>query len=76
MKRIASIVLVLAFAGTILAAADARTGAAKKAYCKRTSSKARPYVRARGQVGSEMAGWFQFQPLWQKISREEPDLFE
>jgi ribulose-5-phosphate 4-epimerase/fuculose-1-phosphate aldolase len=30
---------------------------------------------ARGQVGSEMAGWFQFQPLWQKISREEPDLF-
>ena len=31
---------------------------------------------ARGQVGSEMAGWFQFQPLWQKISREEPDLFE
>jgi ribulose-5-phosphate 4-epimerase/fuculose-1-phosphate aldolase len=31
---------------------------------------------ARSQVGSEMAGWFQFQPLWQKISREEPDLFE
>jgi len=31
---------------------------------------------ARGQVGSEMAGWFQFQPLWQKISREEPDLFD
>ena len=33
-------------------------------------------VVARGQVGSEMAGWFQFQPLWQKISREEPDLLE
>src|SRR5437016_14349086 len=31
---------------------------------------------ARAQVGNEMAGWFQFQPLWQKISREEPDLFE
>ena len=31
---------------------------------------------ARSQVGTEMAGWFQFQPLWQKISREEPDLFE
>ncbi len=31
---------------------------------------------ARSQVGSEIAGWFQFQPLWQKISREEPDLFE
>jgi hypothetical protein len=50
MKRVASIVLVLAFAGTILAAADARTGAATKAFCKRTSSKAKPYVRARGQV--------------------------
>jgi ribulose-5-phosphate 4-epimerase/fuculose-1-phosphate aldolase len=31
---------------------------------------------ARGQVGSELAGWFQFQPLWQKITREEPDLLE
>jgi ribulose-5-phosphate 4-epimerase/fuculose-1-phosphate aldolase len=31
---------------------------------------------ARSQVGSEIAGWFQFQPLWQKISREEPDLFD
>jgi ribulose-5-phosphate 4-epimerase/fuculose-1-phosphate aldolase len=28
------------------------------------------------QVGDEYGGWFQFQPLWQKISREEPDLFE
>jgi ribulose-5-phosphate 4-epimerase/fuculose-1-phosphate aldolase len=33
-------------------------------------------VVARGQVGSEMAGWFQFQPLWQKIIREEPDLLD
>lgn len=31
---------------------------------------------ARSQVGHAMAGWFQFQPLWQKIAREEPDLFE
>jgi ribulose-5-phosphate 4-epimerase/fuculose-1-phosphate aldolase len=31
---------------------------------------------ARGQVGNEMAGWFQFQPLWQKIVREEPDCLE
>jgi ribulose-5-phosphate 4-epimerase/fuculose-1-phosphate aldolase len=30
----------------------------------------------RSQVGSSYAGWFQFQPLWAKISREEPDLFE
>jgi ribulose-5-phosphate 4-epimerase/fuculose-1-phosphate aldolase len=28
------------------------------------------------QVGDEYGGWFQFQPLWQKITREEPDLFE
>jgi hypothetical protein len=27
-------------------------------------------------VGSHLAGWFQFQPLWQRISREQPDLFE
>ncbi len=29
----------------------------------------------RGQVGSHQAGWFQFQPLWSKITREQPDLF-
>lgn len=27
-------------------------------------------------VGSPLAGWFQFQPLWERISREQPDLFE
>jgi len=27
-------------------------------------------------VGSPLAGWFQFQPLWQRISRSHPDLFE
>jgi len=27
-------------------------------------------------VGSHEAGWFQFQPLWQRITREQPDLLE
>jgi ribulose-5-phosphate 4-epimerase/fuculose-1-phosphate aldolase len=27
-------------------------------------------------LGSPLAGWFQFQPLWDRISREQPDLFE
>jgi ribulose-5-phosphate 4-epimerase/fuculose-1-phosphate aldolase len=27
-------------------------------------------------VGTEFSGWFQFQPLWQKIVGEEPDLLE
>ena len=26
------------------------------------------------QVGSQLAGWFQFQPLYQRIVREQPDL--
>ena len=29
-----------------------------------------------GLVGSPLAGWFQFQPLFQRISREQPDLFD
>jgi len=33
-------------------------------------------ILTRSQVGSEFAGWFQFQPLWSMISRQEPDLFE
>src|SRR5437868_5184273 len=28
------------------------------------------------QVGSQTAGWFQFQPLWARIVREQPDLLE
>jgi ribulose-5-phosphate 4-epimerase/fuculose-1-phosphate aldolase len=28
------------------------------------------------QVGSQLAGWFQFQPLYQRIVREQPDLLE
>jgi hypothetical protein len=27
-------------------------------------------------VGSHLAGWFQFQPLFQRISRSQPDLFQ
>jgi ribulose-5-phosphate 4-epimerase/fuculose-1-phosphate aldolase len=27
-------------------------------------------------VGSNIAGWFSFQPLWDRITREQPDLFE
>jgi ribulose-5-phosphate 4-epimerase/fuculose-1-phosphate aldolase len=30
----------------------------------------------RQQVGSHLAGWFQFQPLWTRITREQPDLLE
>lgn len=30
----------------------------------------------REQVGTHLAGWFQFQPLWQRITREQPDLFD
>jgi ribulose-5-phosphate 4-epimerase/fuculose-1-phosphate aldolase len=29
----------------------------------------------RSQLGTHEAGWFQFQPLWSKITREQPDLF-
>jgi ribulose-5-phosphate 4-epimerase/fuculose-1-phosphate aldolase len=28
------------------------------------------------QVGSTIAGWFQFQPLWDRITNEQPDLFD
>ena len=31
-------------------------------------------LATRAQVGSHLAGWFQFQPLLAKITREEPDL--
>ena len=30
----------------------------------------------REQTGFPLAGWFQFQPLWQEICRTDPDLFE
>ncbi|WP_246589396.1 class II aldolase/adducin family protein [Desertibacillus haloalkaliphilus] len=28
------------------------------------------------QVGSQLAGWFSFQPLWDRIVKEQPDLLE
>jgi ribulose-5-phosphate 4-epimerase/fuculose-1-phosphate aldolase len=31
---------------------------------------------ARAQVGSHLAGWLQFQPLWDWITRLEPDLLD
>jgi ribulose-5-phosphate 4-epimerase/fuculose-1-phosphate aldolase len=33
-------------------------------------------VVAEQQVGNPRVGWFQYQPLWDLISREQPDLFE
>jgi ribulose-5-phosphate 4-epimerase/fuculose-1-phosphate aldolase len=30
----------------------------------------------RSQLGTPLAGWFQFQPLWNMISKEQPDLFD
>ena len=29
-----------------------------------------------GQVGTHFAGWFSFQPLFERIRREQPDLFD
>src|SRR6266849_339065 len=33
-------------------------------------------LATRQVVGTPEAGWFQFQPLWQRICKEQPDLFE
>jgi ribulose-5-phosphate 4-epimerase/fuculose-1-phosphate aldolase len=33
-------------------------------------------LTTRDQVAGGFNGWFQFQPLWSMISREEPDLFD
>jgi hypothetical protein len=30
----------------------------------------------RGQVGFEVAAWFQFQPIWERISLNNPDIFD
>jgi len=30
----------------------------------------------RGQVGFELAGWFQFQPIRERICRDDPDIFD
>ena len=35
------------------------------------------YARyTRDQTGNNLAGWFQFQPLWDDICRTDPDLFD
>ena len=33
-------------------------------------------LRTRELIGTHTGGWFQFQPLWEMITRREPDLFE
>lgn len=33
-------------------------------------------TKTAGQVGSHVAGWFSFQPLWDWITAAEPDLFD
>jgi ribulose-5-phosphate 4-epimerase/fuculose-1-phosphate aldolase len=33
-------------------------------------------AKTAGQVGSPLAGWFSFQPLWDWITESEPDLFD
>jgi ribulose-5-phosphate 4-epimerase/fuculose-1-phosphate aldolase len=30
---------------------------------------------AQQQIGNHRVGWFQYQPLWDVISREQPDFF-
>ena len=30
----------------------------------------------RGQVAGGINGWFQYQPMWNMISRQEPDIFD
>ena len=33
-------------------------------------------LQTRGQLGFELAGWFQFQPIFERISRDSPDIFD
>jgi ribulose-5-phosphate 4-epimerase/fuculose-1-phosphate aldolase len=33
-------------------------------------------IQTRGQVGFELAGWFQFQPIFERISKDSPDIFD
>ena len=32
--------------------------------------------KTRGQIGSSPVGWLSFQPLWERIRKEQPDLVE
>ncbi|MFF2806627.1 class II aldolase/adducin family protein [Streptomyces sp. NPDC058000] len=33
-------------------------------------------LQVREQIGSPLSGWFQFRPLWDQITAEQPDLFD
>jgi len=33
-------------------------------------------IITRWQIGTQFAGWFQFQPLWSMITHRHPDLFD
>ena len=33
-------------------------------------------TQTREQIGFELAGWFQFQPIWERICRDHPDIFD
>jgi ribulose-5-phosphate 4-epimerase/fuculose-1-phosphate aldolase len=33
-------------------------------------------TQTRGQLGFELAGWFQFQPIFERISKDSPDIFD
>ena len=33
-------------------------------------------TQTRAQLGFELAGWFQFQPIFERISRESPDIYD
>ena len=48
------------------------------AYAAGTPKKITPGAaeQTKGQVGFELAGWFQFQPIWQRISKDNPDIWD
>lgn len=33
-------------------------------------------LQTRGQLGFDLAGWFQFQPIFERISKDSPDIFD
>jgi len=33
-------------------------------------------TQTRGQIGFELAGWFQFQPIFERISKDNPEIFD
>ena len=33
-------------------------------------------IHTRGQVGFELAGWFQFQPIYDRIFKDNPDIVD